>query len=143
MRRRQIPLCAMTLAVLAGLYVAMRPDSLAGPAAAADVCSTHATGTGGGAATLQRFGRVARVSVDAPDPVAMTVRQGDVVSLDVASSRAGEVTVHGLSDAAYAVTAGQLAHLRFPAAQPGLYAVHFHSRSGEHVPLAQVSIQPR
>lgn len=143
MRRRHLLVPGVTLAALAGLYAALQPASMAGAVAAHDICSAGDDIAAVAAAAAQPSGRAIRVAVDASSPVATTVREGEVVALDLDAPRAGEVTVHGLSEATYAVSAGPHAQIRFPAARPGLYAVHFHGPSGEHVPLALVEIQPR
>lgn len=83
-----------------------------------------------------------RVSVDAPDNLPLSVQLGDWIDLDVVSTRAGVVTVHGLAGDEYRIPGTGVVRVRFQATQLGRYPVHFHSAEGEHVPLAYIDVLP-
>jgi heme/copper-type cytochrome/quinol oxidase subunit 2 len=68
--------------------------------------------------------------------------QGDDVTIDITTDRAGTVEIHGYQKK-IEVTPGQVATLSFVANIAGRFPVDLHGRDGRHVDVTALEVQPR
>jgi len=160
MRPATILVLAVSLALVAGLYVAFQPA--AGPGSA-DAAHAHARtpspaettdntkqdGSSALAAAAQTQSSVPlpyRVAISKSQTgVAASVlkaRQGDLISVVFVSDQAGTVEIHGYNRSV-AVAPGVEATLTIQADQSGRFPVHLHSPQGAHIEVTALEVQPR
>lgn len=115
MSARAVLFLAAGAAMLAGLFLWLRPDSVAGPVAA------------GGASA---FALVVRDGRLASGPALVRVQQGEVVRLTVTSNRADELHLHGY-DLQMVLHPEQPAVLEFTALRSGHFEFELHEANVE------------
>lgn len=120
------------VALMAGGYLAARPST--------DPATSAAAPTRSGTQFEVRIG----AAVDAegvPLPV-LPIARGDIVSIAVSSSQAGQLMVHGYMQDMVPVAAGQTATLHIAALHAGRYPLHLHGDDQSHREVAILEIRP-
>jgi hypothetical protein len=158
---RALVIVAVTAAVVAGLYFGFsRSPALAPPRAAADVPAVAppaapAVTPSAGAPTVAAPPAAAPPE-EAPKnayaiairngrpqaPDVIRVREGDRVTLTIATDRAGTLEVHGYREEVKleANTQGTLA---FVATKSGRFGIDMHERSGGHIEVTALEVLPK
>lgn len=137
MNKPALTFIALGVAVLAGLFVWLRPDDPATPASA-----TSRVPAAEEAATAPEF-EIHRFRVEegarVAGPAVIEIGAGDAVTLMVTSDRADELHVHGY-DLHADLRPGEAATLSFKAEHAGRFEIELH---GAHLGLATLEVRPR
>ncbi len=144
--RRRLGWSVIGVAAAGALAAVLAPSPVASNAdAALAFCATTPAEAQVAAAVAADHVYAARVPADNPANVLSTttyaIARGEVIAFDVASTRPGQVAVHGLHDLE-AVQVGGTITVRFRAVYTGRFPLHFHGVDGSHFELAALEILP-
>lgn len=121
---------------------AAAPDNRAEPAAIAKSAAPVESTTAQSTSSVKHL----RVAIEntkpgiAPAPLRAT--QGDSLTIDITSDRAGTVEIHGYGKQ-IEVAPGSVATLAFVANIAGRFPVDLHGRDGRHIDVTALEVQPR
>ncbi len=133
---------AAAVALLAGLWIALRPLPAPAPAPAGVPTAAGAAADPAQAAPealTQRFSLSAPVPPGGAENRVLRVRSGDTVELTVTSASDDEMHLHGY-DLALRLRAGEPATLRFVAEHAGRFEIELHRT---HAEIGALEVLPR
>lgn len=70
-----------------------------------------------------------------------SVKKGAIIEYEVTSTRAGEITVHGLLEP-QALVVGSVTKVVFRAFYSGRFPLHFHGTDGSHFAVSEIHVMP-
>jgi hypothetical protein len=126
---------AAAVALLAGLYVAFKPEPAAAPERAD---ASAAQQPAAGVPLRQEFMLLVEGGKLVAGPERMTVQQGTDVTLRITSDKADELHLHGY-DRSVKLTAREPAVLAFLADRAGHFELELHD---SHAELGAIEVQP-
>ena len=127
-----------TVALLAGLYVYLRPQPAPPPPSAQANAAPPAGVANAGAASRMEFALTVAGGQLVSGPAVIEVAQGTEVTIRIRSDRADELHLHGY-DLRVRFDANQPAELRFTADKSGRFEYELH---GSHRDLGALEVRP-
>ena len=121
---------------------AAAPDNRAMPAANAKSAASVESTTAQATSSVKHL----RVAIENTKPgiaaAPLHATQGDSLTIDITSDRAGTVEIHGYGKK-IEVAPGSVATLAFVANIAGRFPVDLHGRDGRHIDVTALEVQPR
>ena len=141
---RALVIVAVTAAVVAGLYFGFsRSPALAPPRAAAGAPTVAAPPAAAPPEEAPKNAYAIAIRNGRPQaPDVIRVREGDRVTLTIATDRAGTLEVHGYREEVKLVANTQ-GTLTFVAAKSGRFGIDMHERSGGHIEVTALEVLPK